>query len=73
MNVRWRSHPLSPARLLAMMLGVQRTGVSCGRPATGLIRYWRGNITVIDRRGLIKRSCEWYGVSKKELSCQLRW
>jgi hypothetical protein len=32
----------------------------------GLIRYRRGNVTVIDRRGLIKRSCECYGVSKRE-------
>ena len=54
---------------LAMMLGVQRTGVSAAAGAlqrAGLIRYRRGNVTILDRRGLIKRSCECYGVSKKE-------
>ena len=54
---------------LAMMLGVQRTGVTAAAGAlqrAGLIRYKRGNVTIIDRRGLIRRSCECYGVSKKE-------
>ena len=40
---------------LAMMLGVQRTGVSAAAGAlqrAGLIRYKRGNVTIIDRRGL---------------------
>jgi CRP-like cAMP-binding protein len=54
---------------LAMMLGVQRTGVTAaagGLQRAGLIRYKRGNVTIIDRRGLIRRSCECYGVSKRE-------
>jgi DNA-binding transcriptional regulator YhcF (GntR family) len=54
---------------LAMMLGVQRTDVSAAAGAlqrAGLIRYKRGNLTVVDRRGLMKRSCECYGVSRKE-------
>src|SRR5579864_5222152 len=54
---------------LAMMLGVQRTGVSVAASTlqrAGLIRYRRGNVTIIDRRGLIRRSCECYGVSKRE-------
>ena len=54
---------------LAMMLGVQRTGVTAAAGAlqrAGLIRYKRGNVTILDRRGLIQRSCECYGVSKKE-------
>jgi CRP-like cAMP-binding protein len=54
---------------LAMMLGVQRTGVSAAAGAlqrAGLIYYKRGNVTIIDRRGLIHRSCECYGVSKRE-------
>ena len=54
---------------LAMMLGVQRTGVTVAAGAlqrAGLIRYKRGNVTIIDRRGLIRRSCECYGVSKRE-------
>jgi len=52
-----------------MMLGVQRTGVTAAAgllQRAGLIRYTRGNVTIIDRRGLIRRSCECYGVSKKE-------
>jgi len=39
---------------LAMMLGVQRTGVSAAAGAlqrAGLIRYKRGNVTIIDRQG----------------------
>jgi CRP-like cAMP-binding protein len=54
---------------LAMMLGVQRTGVSAaagGLQRAGLITYKRGNVTILDRRGLMRRSCECYGVSKKE-------
>ena len=54
---------------LAMMLGVQRTGVTAAAGAlqrAGLIRYKHGHITIIDRRGLIRRSCECYGTSKKE-------
>ena len=54
---------------LAMMLGVQRTGVSAAAntlKGAGLIRYKLGNVTIIDRRGLIRRSCECYGVSKNE-------
>jgi CRP-like cAMP-binding protein len=54
---------------LAMMLGVQRTGVTAAAGAlqrAGLIRYRRGIVTILDRRGLQQRSCECYGVSKKE-------
>lgn len=54
---------------LAMMLGVQRTGVTAAAGAlqrAGLIRYKRGNVTIIDRQGLKDRSCECYGISKKE-------
>jgi len=54
---------------LAMMLGVQRTGVSAaarGLQQAGLIRYKRGNVTIIDRVGLEGRSCECYRVSKME-------
>jgi len=52
-----------------MMLGVQRTGVSAAAGSlqrAGLIRYKRGNVTIINRRGLMGRSCECYGVSKRE-------
>ncbi len=54
---------------LAMMLGVQRTGVTSAASTlqrSGLIRYKRGNVTIIDRRGLRRLSCECYGVSKRE-------
>lgn len=54
---------------LAMMLGVQRTGVTAaagGLQRAGLIRYNRGNVTIVDRRGLERLSCECYGVSKTE-------
>ena len=54
---------------LAMMLGVQRTGVSAAAGAlqrAGLIRYSRGIVTILDRRGLRQRACECYGVSKRE-------
>lgn len=54
---------------LAMMLGVQRTGVTAAAGAlqrADLIRYARGKVTMLDRRGLMQRSCECYGVSKRE-------
>jgi len=54
---------------LAMLLGVQRTGVTAVAGTlqrTGLIRYKRGNVTIIDGAGLKHRSCECYGVSKRE-------
>lgn len=54
---------------LAMMLGVQRTGVSRAAGAlqhAGLITYTRGNVEILDRRGLKRLSCECYGAAKKE-------
>lgn len=55
--------------LIANMLGVRREGVTeaAGKlQATGLIRYSRGHITVLDRTGLEKRTCECYAVVKRE-------
>ena len=55
--------------LIANMLGVRREGVTEGAlklQQDGLIRYARGHITVLDRAGLEKRSCECYAVVKKE-------
>jgi CRP-like cAMP-binding protein len=55
--------------LIANMLGVRREGVTEGAlklQHAGLISYSRGHITVLDRPGLEKRSCECYAVVKKE-------
>ncbi|MEO8102679.1 MAG: Crp/Fnr family transcriptional regulator [Betaproteobacteria bacterium] len=55
--------------LIANMLGVRREGVTEGAlklQTAGLIRYSRGRITVLDRKGLEKRVCECYGVVKAE-------
>jgi CRP-like cAMP-binding protein len=55
--------------LIANMLGVRREGVTEGAlklQQAGLIRYARGHISVLDRDGLQKRSCECYAVVKKE-------
>jgi CRP-like cAMP-binding protein len=54
---------------LAMMLGVQRPGVSIAAGAlqrAGLITYKRGNVSILDAKELKNRSCECYSVSKKE-------
>ena len=55
--------------LIANMLGVRREGVTEAAlklQAAGLIRYARGHITVIDRPGLERRTCECYAVVKRE-------
>jgi CRP-like cAMP-binding protein len=55
--------------LIANMLGVRREGVTEAAlklQLDGLIRYARGHITVLDRQGLEKRTCECYAVVKKE-------
>ena len=54
---------------LAQMLGVHRPRVSAVAKTlqhAGLIRYRRGNVTVLDRPGLEAASCECYGVIKAE-------
>jgi CRP-like cAMP-binding protein len=55
--------------LIANMLGVRRGGVTEAAlklQQAGLIRYKRGAIEVLDRRGLERQSCECYAVVKKE-------
>jgi CRP-like cAMP-binding protein len=55
--------------LIANMLGVRREGVTEGAlklQKAGLIRYARGRITVLDRPGLERATCECYAVVKRE-------
>ena len=55
--------------LIANMLGVRREGVTEAAlklQAAGLIQYSRGHITILDRPGLERRTCECYAVVKKE-------
>jgi CRP-like cAMP-binding protein len=54
---------------LGMMLGVRRTSITLTAnqlKRQGLIKYSRGHVTVLDRPGLERRSCECYAVSKRE-------
>lgn len=56
-------------RFLAMMLGVHRPSVNVAGAAlqnAGLIRYTRGRITITDRTGLERASCECYGKISSE-------
>lgn len=55
--------------LMANMLGVRREGVTeaaLNLQKLGMIRYARGRISVLDRPGLERRTCECYAVVKKE-------
>jgi CRP-like cAMP-binding protein len=55
--------------LIANMLGVRREGVTEGAlklQRAGLIKYSRGRVTVLDRKGLEGRTCECYAVVKQE-------
>ncbi|MEO8123695.1 MAG: helix-turn-helix domain-containing protein, partial [Burkholderiales bacterium] len=55
--------------LIANMLGVRREGVTVAAghlQECGLIHYQRGKITMLDRSGLEKRTCECYAVVKRE-------
>jgi Mn-dependent DtxR family transcriptional regulator len=52
------------------MLGVRRPTVSVAAAELqkdGLIQYHRGTITVMDRPGLLKRSCQCYEVLHEQL------
>jgi CRP-like cAMP-binding protein len=55
--------------LISSMLGVRREGVTENANKlqnAGLIRYSRGHIEVLDRKGLEDRACECYRVVRKE-------
>jgi CRP-like cAMP-binding protein len=55
--------------LIARMLGVRREGVTqaAGKlQRDGLIRYARGHIEVLDRKGIEDRCCECYGAVRDE-------
>jgi CRP-like cAMP-binding protein len=59
---------------LSNMLGVRREGVSKAAGAlqvAKLIRYSRGIITLLDRRGLERKSCECYSIIKAESDAYL--
>ena len=64
------SHDLTVTQgLMATLLGVRREGVTeaaAKLQREGLIRYRRGHIDVLDRRGLEARACECYSVIKRE-------
>jgi hypothetical protein len=70
---RYRNSPAVILRmtqeLIANMLGVRREGVTeaAGKlQKLGVICYTRGQITVLDRKGLEERCCECYAVVRKE-------
>lgn len=55
--------------LIANMLGVRREGVTEAAlklQQAGLIKYARGHISILDRPGLERRTCECYQVVKTE-------
>jgi Mn-dependent DtxR family transcriptional regulator len=57
--------------LVASMLGVRREGITeaAGKlQHAGIISYRRGHITVLDRSGLERQTCECYAVVRKELN-----
>lgn len=73
-RVRADHFPLTQ-EYLSLMLGVRRPGVSeiaGGLKRDGLIDYTRGSITVLDREGLLDRTCECYEEIKALSESHLR-
>ena len=56
---------------IAQMLGVRRPSVTVVAgvlQSAGLIRYNRGRVTVVDRKGLEASACECYGLVRTEMA-----
>jgi CRP-like cAMP-binding protein len=69
-NDRAGKHFPMTHEFLALMLGVNRPTVTLAASTfqdAGLIRYSRGVMTVLDRKGLEEASCECYGDTAAEL------
>lgn len=67
-NARADAFPLTH-EFLAMMLGVQRAGVSITANVlqkAGLIQYKHGQVTITDRSGLEDAACECYRTMRME-------
>ncbi len=60
---------------LAYMLGVRRVGITTAASdlqQRGLIEYTRGNLTVLNRQGLVAAACGCYAADRKTYADQLR-
>jgi Mn-dependent DtxR family transcriptional regulator len=60
--------------LLAEMLGVQRpsiTNVARAMERSGLIKRGRQQVTILDRQGLMKASCECYQLVRTRVAFHL--
>jgi CRP-like cAMP-binding protein len=56
---------------IATMLGTRRAGITEAAgllQSRGLIKYYRGHITILDREGLEAASCECYPIVKNEFA-----
>lgn len=61
---------------LAYMLGVRRVGITAAAMALqrqGLIQYSRGELTVVDRRGLRTAACSCYATDRMTYAKLLDW